>query len=74
MGILKDILEARVLITGIEYSDHTAFDGQAEISLTPFPFLDIHAGYRFLSIDVDEDDVKLDLEISGLYVALTVSF
>ena len=74
VGILKDILEARVLVTGIGYSDNTAFDGQAEISLTPFPFLDIHGGYRFLKIDVEEDDVKFDFDNSGLYVALTVSF
>ena len=74
VGILKDILEARVLVTGIGYSDNTAFDGQAEISLTPFPFMDIHGGYRFLKIDVEEDDVKFDFDNSGLYVALTVSF
>ena len=70
----KDILEARVLVTGIGYSDNTAFDGEAEISLTPFPFLDIHGGYRLLKIDVEEDDVKFDFDNSGLYVALTVSF
>lgn len=74
VGILKDILEARLLVTGIEYRDNTAFDGQAEISLTPFPFIDIHGGYRFLKIDADQDDVKLDFDNSGLYVALTVSF
>lgn len=74
VAILKDILQARVLLTGIEYSGNTAFDGQAEISLTPFPFLDIHAGYRFLNIDVEEDDVKIDVENPGLYVALTLSF
>jgi len=74
VGILKDILEARVLVTGIGYSDNTVFDGQAEISLTPFPFLDIHGGYRFLKIDVEEDDVKLDFDDSGLYVGLTLSF
>jgi len=74
VGILKDLLEARVLVTGIEYNGNKAFDGQAEISLTPFPFLDIHGGYRFLKIDVEEDDVKVDLDNSGLYVALTVSF
>ncbi len=74
VGILKDIIEARVLVTGIGYSDNTAFDGQAEISLTPFPFLDIHGGYRFFKIDVEEDDVKFDFDNSGLYVALTVSF
>ena len=74
VGILKDVLEARVLVTGIGYSDNTIFDGQAEISLTPFPFLDIHGGYRFFIIDVEEDDVKFDFDNSGLYVALTVSF
>jgi hypothetical protein len=74
VGILKDIIEARVLITGIEYRDNTAFDGQAEISFTPFPFVDIHGGYRFLKIDVEEDNVKLDFDNSGLYVGLTVSF
>ena len=74
VGILKDILEARVLVTGIEYSDNTAFDSQAEISFTPFPFLDIHGGYRFLKIDVEEDDVKFDFDNSGLYVGLTISF
>jgi outer membrane protein len=74
VGILKDILQARVLVTGIGYRDNKAFDGQAEISLTPFPFLDIHGGYRFLKIDVEEDDVKFDFDNSGLYVGLTVSF
>jgi outer membrane protein len=74
VGILKDIIEARLLVTGIGYSDSTAFDGQAEVSLTPFPFLDIHGGYRFFIIDVDEDDVLFDFDNSGPYVALTVSF
>jgi len=74
VGTLKDILEARVLVTGIGYSGNTVFDGQAEISLTPFPFLDIHGGYRFFIIDVDEDDAAVDYDNSGPYVALTVSF
>jgi outer membrane protein len=74
VGILKDLIEARLLVTGIGYHDNTAFDGQAEISLTPFPFLDIHGGYRFFKINADQDDVKLDFDNSGLYVALTVSF
>ena len=74
VGILKDIIEARVLVTGMEYKDNTVFDGQAEISLTPFPFLDIHGGYRIFKINVDEDDVKFDFDNSGLYVGLTLSF
>ncbi len=74
LGILADLLEARVLATGMGYGGGTIFDGQAEISLTPFPFLDIHGGYRIFSIDVDADDVEFDYDTSGPYVAVTLSF
>jgi len=74
VGLLKDIIEARVLLTGISYSGDMALDGLAEISVTPFSFLDVHGGYRFFKIDVEEDDVTFDFENSGLFVALTVSF
>ncbi len=74
MGILLDILEARLLVTGIGYSDGTIFDSQADISYTPFPFLDIHGGYRLFTIDVDTDDVQADYSTSGPYVAITISF
>jgi len=74
IGILADIVEARVLATGIRYGDGTVFDGLAEISYTPFPFLDIHGGYRAFFIDLDVDDVDLNYNTSGPYVALTVGF
>jgi len=74
MGILADILEARLLVAGIGYGDGTIFDSQADISYTPFPFLDIHGGYRLFAIDIDTDDVQADYSTSGPYVAITVSF
>jgi len=74
LGILADLLEARVLATGMGYGGGTIFDGQAEISLTPFPFLDIHGGYRVFFIDVDADDVEFDYDTSGPYAAVTLSF
>ena len=74
VGLLKDIIEARVLATGIAYHESMAFDGQVEISFTPIPFLDIHGGYRYLKIDVDEDNVKFNFDNYGLYVAATLSF
>jgi hypothetical protein len=74
VGILKDLLEARVLVTGIGYSGNTAFDGQAEISVTPFPFFDIHGGYRFFIIDIEENDVMIDYDNSGVYAGVTISF
>jgi outer membrane protein len=74
LGILADLLEGRVLATGMGYGGGTIFDGQAEISLTPFPFLDIHGGYRVFFIDVDADDVEFDYDTSGPYAAVTLSF
>lgn len=74
VGILADILEARVLATGMSYGGGAVLDGLAEISLTPFPFIDIHGGYRLFTIDADVDDVEFDYDTSGPYVAVTLSF
>lgn len=74
IGILADILEARVRGTAMGYSGNTIYEVMGDISLTPFPFMDIHAGYKTFVIDIDEDDVALDYDMSGPYVALTVSF
>ncbi len=74
MGILADILEARLLVTGIGYGGGTVFDSQADISYTPFPFLDIHGGYRLFTLDVVTDDVQADYSTSGPYMAITISF
>ena len=74
LGILADILEARVRGTAIGLSGNTIYELMADISFTPFPFMDIHGGYKTFVIDIDEDDVVLDYDMSGPYVALTVSF
>jgi outer membrane protein len=74
VGILADILEARVRGTFIGYSGNTIYEVMGDISWTPFPFIDIHGGYKTFVIDIDEDDVILDYDMSGPYVALTVSF
>lgn len=74
VGILADILELRVLATGISYGDGTVLDGMADISYTPFPLIDIHGGYRVFTMDVDTDDVEFNYDTSGPYVAVTLSF
>ena len=74
IGILADILEARVRGTAISYGGNTIYEFMADISWTPFPFLDIHGGYKSFIIDIDEDEVVFDYDMSGPYVALTLSF
>ncbi|HOO90000.1 MAG TPA: hypothetical protein PLA74_04180 [Syntrophales bacterium] len=75
VGILADILEARVRGTGIAYPDNALYEGLAEVSYTPFPFLDIQMGYRTMKLDVDDiSDVYADIAFRGPYIGLTISF
>ncbi|MFH1673845.1 MAG: hypothetical protein ABIF87_10545 [Pseudomonadota bacterium] len=74
VGLIADILEARVKATGIGYSGNALYDVMGDISFTPFPFVDIHGGYRIIHLDIDVDDVELNYDMSGPYAAVTVSF
>jgi len=74
IGVLADILEARVRGTWIGYSGNSIYELTGDVSWTPFPFMDIHGGYKTFVIDIDEDDVIFDYDMSGPYVAVTVSF
>ena len=74
IGILAQILEARLRGTAISYSENTIYELMADISWTPFPFVDIHGGYRSFVIDIGEDDFNFDYDMSGPYAALTLSF
>lgn len=75
IGILANILEARAKITGIGYSGSIFYDALADISVTPFPLLDIHAGYRIMKLKIDNvSDFYGDLEFAGPYVAVTIGF
>ena len=74
VGILLDIIEARVQVTGIGYDGNSVVEFLGDLSYTPFPFMDIHAGYRSFSMNVDVDDVEANLLTTGPYVALTIGF
>jgi hypothetical protein len=74
IGLLLNILEARAKITGISYSGNYLYEALADISLTPFPLLDIHAGYKYIRVHLDRNDLYLNSEFAGPFVALTVSF
>jgi outer membrane protein len=74
IGLLADILEARIRGTAIGYSGNTIYEIAGDVSYTPFPFMDIHGGYKTFVIDIDEDDVALDYDLSGPYIAVTLSF
>jgi len=72
--MLADVLEARLRGTAIGYAGNAIYELMADISWTPLPFLDIHGGYKSFVIDIDEDDVVFDYDMSGPFLALTLSF
>jgi hypothetical protein len=74
IGLLHDLLEARAKVTGITYSGSYFYEALADLSFTPFPFLDIHAGYKAIRLKIDYSDLFLDSGFAGPYVGLTVSF
>jgi outer membrane protein len=74
VGILADLLEVRARIAGIGYSGNSVIEAIAEINYSPFPFVDVGVGYRYLALDIDESDVMIDMTLAGPFAALTVGF
>lgn len=74
IGLLAGLLEARAKATGVAYSSNYLYEALADLSLTPFPFLDIHVGYKIIRLKIDRNDVFLDSQFTGPYIGLTVSF
>jgi hypothetical protein len=75
IGLLANILEARAKVTGMGYSGDFFYDAMADISLTPIPFLNIHGGYRAMSVKTDSiSDVYAKMDFYGSYVGLLISF
>jgi hypothetical protein len=75
VGILANLLEARVKATGMGYSGNYAYEGLADISITPFPFVGLHGGYRVLGVKVDNvSDVTANFRFQGPFVALTIGW
>lgn len=73
-GLIANLLEARAQITGMGYSGNFIMEGTADLSLTPFPFVDIHAGYKIMKMRIDTNDFYMDSTFSGPFAALTVGF
>jgi outer membrane protein len=75
IGLLANILEARAKVTGMGYSGDFFYDAMADLSLTPIPFLNIHGGYRAMSVKTDSiSDVYAKMDFYGPYVGLLISF
>ena len=57
---------------GLDYGE--LLDAELGVRFSPVKVLNIFAGYRLLDFDLEFDDDLLDLEISGPYAGLSLSF
>jgi outer membrane protein len=74
VGFLNDLLRVDVRATGMAYSGNHLYEADAFASLVPFPFLRIQGGYRYIDLKADEDDLLADVELSGPYAGVQLSF
>ncbi len=75
VGLIANLLELRAQVTaGGSGSGNYSYEALADLSVTPFPFLDIHAGYKLLQLKMDKNDYKMDTLYTGPYLGLTVGF
>lgn len=75
IGLIANLLEMRAQATvGAYNSNNYSYEALADISVTPFPFVDINAGYRMVQLKIDRDNYKMDSLHTGPYIALTVGF
>ena len=75
IGLIANILEARAKAAGIGYSGNYFFDGLADIALTPFPFVRLSGGYRYMKIKIDNvSDTYGDMDFYGPYLGLAVAW
>lgn len=73
-GLLANWLEFRGKVTGSTFSGDTFMGVDAALSLTPFPYMDLTCGYKYIKYDYEQDNVMLDVTLSGPYVGLTIRY
>lgn len=74
MGLLADWLEFHGKVTGSTFSGNTFMGVDAALSLIPIPYMDLTCGYRYIKYDYEQDNVMLDITLSGPYVGLTIRY
>lgn len=73
-GLLGNMLRADVRVTGMAYSGNHLYEADAFATFAPIPFVRVQGGYRFVDLEVDEDDIVAELDLKGPYVGVQLSF
>ena len=71
---LADFVGVSGRIGYMGYADAHFMDAEAQIEFSPLPLLGIYAGYRYLDLEIDNDDFYVSTEISGPFAGLMLRF
>jgi hypothetical protein len=73
-GFFQNLLRFDARVAGLAYSGNHLFEADAYASFIPFPFLRIQGGYRYIDLELDEDDLIAEVDLKGPYVGAQLSF
>lgn len=73
-GLVKNLVRADIRGAGIGFSGNHLVDVDAYVSITPFPFVKLQGGYRYLGLKIDEADILASLRLKGPYAGVQISF
>jgi hypothetical protein len=74
ISFLEDKFKVEGRLMGFTFDDNTYIDGVAEVKYNFLKNFGVIAGYRYRSVEVEEDDIFVDASLSGFYVGGLVSF
>jgi hypothetical protein len=57
-----------------KYQGNSFMDLDAQVEFSPVPMIGVFAGYRYMDIDVDENDVYIDATLAGPYAGALIRF
>lgn len=58
----------------LKYDGNSFMDVDAQIECSPLPLVGLFAGYRYLDIEVDDNDVFIDTSFAGPYAGALIRF
>lgn len=71
---IADYLGVAGRVGYLSYNGNSLTDIDAQVEYSPIPFVAVFAGYRYLDMDIDEDDVLVDAKFSGPHAGALIRF
>jgi hypothetical protein len=69
------ILSVQAEVVGVSLGSRGHYvDGEASLTFSPWPFVELTGGYRLIDLHGEDGDDELDLRLHGPFAALTLRF